>query len=80
MKRFIKLKITASGTVDTPVVEIDGVPVTLVAAGTNEWKINKKGKRIQLKWGSSSYESAQMKNLNVSMSSIGIVYRRTKVK
>ena len=79
-KRFIKLKITADGTVDTPVVEIDGVPVTLVASGTNEWKINKKGKRIQLKWGSSSFESAQMKNANVSMSSIGIVYRRTKVK
>ena len=79
-KRFIKLKITASGTVDTPVVEIDGIPVTLVAAGTNEWKINKKGKRIQLKWGSSSYESAQMKNSNITMSSIGIVYRRTKVK
>ena len=85
-KRFIKIKVTATNTLSTPTIEIDGVVQTLISIGATsgegvyEWKINSKGKKLQIKWGNSLTTSAQMKNDNCTVSSIGIVYRRTKVK
>tara|TARA_R100001594_G_scaffold30265_1_gene56564 strand:- start:17705 stop:22834 length:5130 start_codon:yes stop_codon:yes gene_type:complete len=86
-KRFLKLKIQASGTLpDTPVVKIDGLVATLVSTGTNEWKINAnastgavvKGKKIKVEMGTSAQGGEH--NQNTIIYSIGIIYRTLKIK
>ena len=86
-KRFLKLKIQASGTLpDTPVVKIDGLTNTLTSSGTNEWKINAnsgtgasvKGKKIQVQMGTASEGGEH--NINTIIYSIGIIYRTLKLK
>ena len=79
-KRFIKLKIEASKTlVTTPIVYIDGTSVTLTSSGTNEWRINQKGKKMQIKLSSASGDVVPA-NSNTIIYSIGVVFRTTKVK
>jgi hypothetical protein len=86
-KRFLKLKIQASGTLpDTPVVKIDGLTNTLTSSGTNEWKINAnsgtgasvKGKKIQVQMGTAAQGGEH--NINTIIYSIGIIYRTLKLK
>ena len=90
VKRFIKIKVEADGLIDTPVVEIDGSPVTITSvgissgAGTYEYKIagaNKKGKTIQIKWGDGTVDGTDdVTNVGRTIFSIGIIYRLGKIK
>ena len=83
-KKFIKLKIEASQPLLTaPKVYIDELEATLVSSGTNEWKIKennstgakKKGKKIQIRIGDDTPV-----NPNISIYSIGIIFRGGKPK
>ena len=89
-KRFVKIKVEADGTIDTPVVKVDGNAVTVTStgqttgAGTYEYKLSgsdKKGKAIQLFWGDGTLNEATDKyNSTSTIFSIGIIYRMGKVK
>ena len=79
-KRFVKLKIEASKALSiTPTVYIDDSIVTLNSSGTNEWRINKRGKKIRFKLSSES-DNVTPTNEGIIIYSIGIIYRPTKVK
>ena len=79
-KKFVKLKIEASEALSvTPTVYIDDSIVTLTSSGTNEWKINKKGKKLRFKLSSGS-DNVIPANEDTIIYSIGIIYRTTKVK
>ena len=89
-KRFVKIKVEADGTIDTPVVKVDGNAVTVTStgqttgAGTYEYKLSgsyKKGKAIQLFWGDGTLDETTDKyNSTSTIFSIGIIYRMGKVK
>ena len=89
-KRYVKIKVEADGTIDTPVVKVDGNAVTVTStgqttgAGTYEYKLSgsdKKGKAIQLFWGDGTLNEATDKyNSTSTIFSIGIIYRMGKVK
>ena len=72
-KRFVKLKIEASATLTTnPVVKVDGSTVTLTSSGDNEWKFNKKGRKLKFSFATG--------NNGIEIYAIGIVYRPLKVR
>jgi hypothetical protein len=92
-KRFVKVKIEASGTISTPTIYIDGTEVSsdnissvgaTSGAGTYEYKIlgsSKKGKSLKIAWGDGTLnDSTDEYNSSTSIYSIGVIYRMGKIK
>jgi hypothetical protein len=71
-KKFLKIKIEASGTLTTnPIIEVDGSTATSTALGNNEFRIKAKGKSIKVNFG--------IGNEGIEVFSIGIIYRQLKI-
>ena len=71
-KKFLKIKIEASGALTTnPTIEVDGSTTTSTALGNNEFKIKAKGKSIKINFG--------IGNEGIEVFSIGIIYRQLKI-